>query len=109
MNIALALQQKLLLGLHRFLSGAPVLTVNPPLPRALGNAPPTHTPCPAAARYNTALTKRRPADKVMPLRVLRVVDSAMPRSSVGRLVISGRMADVCAALDRMVERESALH
>jgi hypothetical protein len=54
-------------------------------------------------------TNRHMAAKVMPLRVLRVVDSGMPRTSTGRLVISGRMADVCAELDRLVERESALH
>ena len=107
MNIALVLQQKLLLRLHRFLSGAPAATANPPLP----HAQPTHTPCPAVGRHgkHAALTTRHPVAKVIPLRVLRVVDSAMPRSSVGRLVISGRMDDVCAELDRLVKHEAALH
>ena len=44
----------------------------------------------------------------MPLRVLRVLESGQPRSCTGRLVISGRMADVCAELDRLVEREAAM-
>ena len=34
-----------------------------------------------------------------PLRVLRVVDGCHAPASAGRMVISGRMADVCAELD----------
>jgi len=41
-----------------------------------------------------------------PLRVLRVVDS-QGRAGVGRMVISGRMADVCAELDRLAGKEAA--
>jgi hypothetical protein len=44
----------------------------------------------------------------MPLRVVRVVESGQARASVGRMVISGRMADVCAELDRLAAREAAL-
>ncbi len=44
----------------------------------------------------------------MPLRVVRVVEAGQTRASVGRMVISGRMADVCAELDRLAEREAAL-
>jgi hypothetical protein len=40
-----------------------------------------------------------------PLRVLRVID-AQP-SGVGRMRISGRMADVCAELDRLAALEAA--
>ena len=43
------------------------------------------------------------------VRVLRVAEPGQGRSSVGRMVISGRMADVCAELDRLVAREAALH
>jgi hypothetical protein len=49
----------------------------------------------------------RPSQGRRPLRVLRVVDADPVRSHVGRIVISGCMADVCAELDRMVQRESA--
>lgn len=42
-----------------------------------------------------------------PLRVLRVLESGQPRAHVGRMVISGRMADVCAELDRLAAREAA--
>ncbi len=43
-----------------------------------------------------------------PLRVVRVVEPGQSRSSVGRIVISGRMADVCAELDRLAACETAL-
>jgi len=43
-----------------------------------------------------------------PLRVVRVVESGQTRASVGRMVISGRMADVCAELDRLAACEAAL-
>ena len=50
-------------------------------------------------------TSRLPVSQ-RPLRVLRVVDS-QGRSSGGRMVISGRMADVCAELDRLAGKEAA--
>ncbi len=42
-----------------------------------------------------------------PLRVVRVMESGQARTSVGRMVISGRMADVCAELDRLVACEAS--
>ena len=45
--------------------------------------------------------------KSKPLRVVRVMESGQPRSEVGRMVISGRMADVCAELDRLAACEAA--
>lgn len=44
-----------------------------------------------------------------PLRVLRVVDANHPPASAGRMVISGRMADVCAELDRLAALEAMRH
>ena len=61
-------------------------------PSALRAAAPVIQPC---------LQVRRP------LRVVRVVESGQPRAYVGRMVISGRMADVCAELDRLAAREAA--
>jgi hypothetical protein len=43
-----------------------------------------------------------------PLRIVRVVETGQARTSVGRMVISGRMADVCAELDRLAACEAAL-
>ncbi|WPB58216.1 hypothetical protein [Xylophilus sp. GOD-11R] len=46
-------------------------------------------------------SRQRPLPVV---RVLRVADGA-PRQCAGRMVISGRMADVCAELDRLAAAE----
>jgi hypothetical protein len=42
-----------------------------------------------------------------PLRVVRVVDRQGSQRTGGRVVISGRMADVCAELDRLAALETA--
>ena len=113
MNIALLLQHKLLLGIQRFMWG----NTSPMQPITLN----AHTQVAAHARLmprpirttvvrsGASAATQRPAGRSMPLRVLHEVEGGMPRSSTGRLVISGRMADVCAELDRLVEREAALH
>jgi hypothetical protein len=44
-----------------------------------------------------------------PLRVLRVVEPSAPRAVAGRMVISGRLADVCAELDRLAAQEARGH
>lgn len=44
-----------------------------------------------------------------PLRVLRVLDPNQTTGGTGRLVISGRMIDVCAELDRLASSEGARH
>jgi hypothetical protein len=42
------------------------------------------------------------------LRIVREFDANVGPACAGRMVISGRMADVCAELDRMAQREAAL-
>ena len=50
------------------------------------------------------LVTARPSAQLAPaLRVVRVMDTKQPRASAGRMVISGRMADVCAELDRLTQ------
>ena len=52
---------------------------------------------------------RQPPARPQParaLRVVRVVEASAPRAVAGRMVISGRMADVCAELDRLAAQES---
>ncbi|MDB5752477.1 MAG: hypothetical protein JWP65_2898 [Ramlibacter sp.] len=64
-------------------------------------------PLPAAPIHTTVRASaplRRSADK--PLRVVRVLDPSASRAVAGRMVISGRLADVCAELDRLVAQES---
>ena len=41
------------------------------------------------------------------LKVVREQDAAVSSTCAGRMTISGRMADVCAELDRMAQREAA--
>lgn len=41
------------------------------------------------------------------LKVVREFDSVMGPACPGRMVVSGRMADVCAELERMAQRETA--
>ncbi|MEK7344281.1 MAG: hypothetical protein AAB176_01190 [Pseudomonadota bacterium] len=73
----------------------PVWTTRKPACAPLGQKPqtaPWHGPSASAA----------PA-----LRVLRVTESDQRVKGAGRMVISGRMADVCAELDRLAALEAA--
>ena len=65
---------------------------------------------PKSIAANDVLTGATGQNRITPkpLRVLRVVETGQARASVGRMVISGRMADVCAELDRLAAREAAL-
>lgn len=44
-----------------------------------------------------------------PLRIVRVLEANHSPANVGRMFMSGRMADVCAELDRLAAREAACH
>lgn len=69
---------------------------------------PAQRACPGAAqpvRPQGGLP-RQPRLVRGPVRVVRVLDGSAPGSS-GRFVIAGRMADVCAELDRLALREQA--
>jgi len=43
------------------------------------------------------------------LKIVREFEAGINPSCAGRMVISGRMADVCAELDRMAQREASTH
>jgi len=69
---------------------------------------------PFSSNAATAPRETTPAGKAMPksptpsrLRVVREFDVNVGPACAGRMVISGRMADVCAELDRMAQREAA--
>lgn len=59
---------------------------------------------PAAQRSWGGPTRSAPLQR--PLRVVRVMDGRHACAGAGRMVISGRMADVCAELDRLAELET---
>lgn len=68
---------------------------------------PRHTEVAQAHILRPAVAKR-PCEKASkPLRVVRVVDTGGAASSAGRMFMSGRMADVCAELDRLAALEAA--
>jgi hypothetical protein len=46
---------------------------------------------------------------IRPVRVLQVLELGQSPAQSGRLRISGRMADVCAELDRLAAREALQH
>jgi len=54
-------------------------------------------------------TRTSTARPPKPLRVLQVVEAGQNPRHGARLRISGRMADVCAELDRLAAREALLH
>ncbi len=73
----------------------PVVSVSPSRPRPRAASPSTGLRAPGTRHCATR-----------PLRVLRVVEPGHQPASAGRMVISGRMADVCAELDRLVALEA---
>jgi hypothetical protein len=64
---------------------------------------------PAIQAANACLGATRAVRGLRAVRVVRVQESGQSRTSVGRMVISGRMADVCAELDRLAAQEATLH
>ena len=56
-------------------------------------------PIPSFASCGTSTAAPRP------LRVVRVLDGVQGNRAFGRMVISGRLADVCAELDRLAAME----
>ena len=65
-------------------------------------SPAIRSSCPAAR----AIGGRRPTPG-RPVRVVRLVEAAPAPAGAGRMFISGRMADVCAELDRLAALETA--
>jgi hypothetical protein len=110
MNTALLLLQQLFSSLGRNLMRREMTAVSPaptssqPVIRANSAI---NSGAPNAGRVS-ANAKKTSHFSAKPLRVVRVVETGQARSSVGRMVISGSMADVCAELERLAAREAAL-
>ena len=88
----------------------------PVIPSTSSGASDDQHPFPTPTLDSTKHAKQRPCLTTparvasRPLRVIRVPDQGESSSNqVGRLLISGRMADVCAELDRLVANEQTLH
>jgi hypothetical protein len=113
MTIALYAIAKLTAPLHR-LTGWLANTAAPQPAAARTQRGAHHANAPFLGASNPILTRatrsKNPKTTVrQTLRIERIVESGQRANQAGRMVISGRMADVCAELDRLVARETALH
>jgi hypothetical protein len=91
-----------------------------PAPRQSGRIGQHAAPIRAASQMQRATTLRSqvlasqpnlPARRNIhrPLRTVRVMELGQTPGQVGRMVMSGRMADVCAELDRLAACEARVH
>ena len=109
MNLALFSQMDLFAPIREL-----VRWLTSPTVRASHIAAQVSPQAPTVAAGKMASCPLRPINAVQikvehrPMRVLRVVEAGQARTCVGRMVISGRMADVCAELDRLAESEARL-
>jgi hypothetical protein len=103
MGIALLALSGLFQGLTSFHRASPAAR-----PRPAGRIHPVWTVRrPSCQTMAGAILAKRPIAPPPALRVLRVSEMGPRSDCAGRMVISGRMADVCAELDRMVALEAA--
>jgi hypothetical protein len=66
-----------------------------------------HSACLPSTKTNAQPQRFHATPKAPALRVLRVTESDQRVKGAGRMVISGRMADVCAELDRLAALEAS--
>ncbi len=79
------------------------IAIQPRSPSASPEARTAQKPAVTATHVHSA-----PAPSARPLRVLRIRENAPHPRQAGRLVISGRMADVCAELERLAAAHPGL-
>ena len=110
MNIAHLIQQRVLASIGRQFDRWFTLPPSEPKGASAHSVGSTYAPDLIAARRQSTRASGQNGSNfsTKPLRVVRVLDAEQSHGSVGRMVISGRMADVCAELDRLAAREAAL-
>lgn len=89
-------------SLVNWLSRTPARHMASQAPRPVRATPGT----PRSSSSWTTLPGSRHNKPRRPLRVVRVAESGPTPAIAGRMVISGRMADVCAELDRLAALET---
>jgi hypothetical protein len=72
------------------------------------HARPNTSPQSASHQANVLESGESASFQGKPLRVVRISESGLERCAIGRMRISGRMADVCAELDRLAAREAVI-
>jgi hypothetical protein len=105
MGMAMSLAQNVFTPLAPLLSWFLAGSVRPAMKQVVAAG----ASVPQPQRPVTTFPALRNAPAHRPLRVVRVTELGQPRRGGGRIVISGRMADVCAELDRLAALESGLH
>lgn len=98
MTIALLGITSIYNGFQKFLSSS--MNLDNPFEKAQ----PSHKVSISGASPSASLGPQQAQQRA--LRVLRVSEQGETASCAGRMVISGRMADVCAELDRLVALEA---
>ncbi len=102
MGIALLALSGLFKNLQSFTTNTPAQTLpKKPTVRLHPEWAVRSAPCAQPSHGKTQVAQRRPS-----LRVVHVHESGQNSAGAGRMVISGRMADVCAELDRLVAMEA---
>ncbi|WP_416544991.1 hypothetical protein ACHEXK_07915 [Limnohabitans sp. DCL3] len=108
MGIALLAISGLFQGLSNLSRSAPIAAKTPRANAALRPVWASRRPaCVPALKSSTSPPWVQAAPTAPALRVLRVTESDQRVKGAGRMVISGRMADVCAELDRLAAIEAA--
>jgi len=109
MNVTLLLHRSISAAFRKMYGGFASQTLSAAVPvRSDLYCRATIAKAPMASAWHPE-TKRCQPKKVKPLRVLRYVEGGLPKTSVGRMVMSGSMADVCAELARLAAQEITLH
>lgn len=114
MNIASMTSPAMMAPLHSLLRWLLPAAAKPLAPHVASTCHRASTLIKAASPRPPWVTARTAVDQSSatprrPLRVVRFLEAGQTPAQVGRMVISGRMSDVCAELDRLAAREAALH
>ena len=109
MGITLFTFGTLFAPLHQFASWLARTPLPSRAPRPARHSPariePQSTADRSRARWQPPARSTAPSHPLRVVRVLRVVDTGHAPASAGRMVITGRMADVCAELERLAALE----
>ncbi|MFI5445717.1 hypothetical protein [Polaromonas sp. UC242_47] len=94
-------------------ASSPVFAPVPTLRRCASGHTPSAIKNIANGAHPSSATGQKPCQTVAKttsprrLKIVRALEAGIHPACAGRMVISGRMADVCAELDRMAQREAA--
>lgn len=89
--------------------GQPLPSIAVPVAEPKWVGMPSQTDLPMQQGSHASKVQLTSAVSGKPVRVLQVMEAGQSPAQMGRLRISGRMADVCAELDRLAAREALQH